>query len=57
LPADFAPDERLAYLHKKKSDTFRIFDSHGKLLAYAKKKAENNSMHPFLVFDSKNTSP
>ncbi len=51
-PVSFAPDERVKSHHKKRPDTFRIFDSHGRLLAYATKKAENNTMHPFLVFDS-----
>ena len=52
LPVSFPPDEKLASHHKKMGDTIRIFDSHGKLLAYATKKGENNTMHPFLVFHS-----
>jgi tRNA pseudouridine55 synthase len=58
LPVSLTPDKKLASHNKKIPDIFRIFDSQGKLLAYAKTKAEDNtaSMHPFLVFDSKNTS-
>jgi len=52
----FSPDEDAISEHAKSRDIFRIFDSKGKLLAFATKKAENNSLHPFLVFDSKNTS-
>jgi len=40
---------------EKKKDVFRIFDSQGKLLAFATKEAENNSLHPFMVFASKNS--
>jgi tRNA pseudouridine55 synthase len=41
---------------EKKQDIFRIFDSRGRLLAFAIKKAEKNSLHPFLVFDTENKS-
>jgi tRNA pseudouridine55 synthase len=36
--------------------TIRIFNSQGKLLAFATMKTENHSLHPFLVFDPKNPS-
>lgn len=56
VPVSFSADEDETFQHAKRPDIFRIFDSQGKLLAFATKKAENNSLHPFLVFDSKNTS-
>ncbi len=40
----------------KKQQIFRIFDSQGSLLAYAAKKTEKNSLHPFLVFNPNNSS-
>jgi len=56
LSISFSAIEDATSEHVKRPDIFRIFDSHGKLLAFAKKKAGDNSLHPFLVFDSKNTS-
>ena len=53
----FSPDGKEDSKHEKKPDVYRIFDSQGKLIAFATKKDEKNSLHPFLVFDSKNTSP
>lgn len=57
VPVSFFPFRKEYSKHENKPDIYRIFDSQGKLLAFATKKAENNSLHPFLVFGSKNTSP
>jgi tRNA pseudouridine55 synthase len=38
----------------QKQDIFRIFDSRGKLLAFATKEAQKNSLRPFIVFDPNN---
>ena len=56
-PVSFSPDGKEDSKHEKKPDVYRIFDSQGKLIAFATKKDEKNSLHPFLVFESKNTSP
>jgi tRNA pseudouridine55 synthase len=58
IPA-FAPQspssgEEINIKEKRKKDIFRIFDSRGKLIAFAKKEEAKNSFQPFMVFDSKN---
>ena len=39
-----------------REDQFRLFSSEGRLLAIARQDIEKNSLHPFLVIDSENTS-
>jgi tRNA pseudouridine55 synthase len=54
LPIVPHPEKERNIPEKHKQDIFRIFDSQGKLLAFATMDTQNNSLHPFLVFDSKN---
>ncbi|UCE39835.1 MAG: tRNA pseudouridine(55) synthase TruB [Candidatus Aminicenantes bacterium] len=56
IPVPFCPDEKASFQHEKQPAIFRIFDTREKLLAFATKKTENNSLHPFLVFDPENSS-
>jgi tRNA pseudouridine55 synthase len=56
MPASFSSHNKEDPMPEKKPDVYRIFDSQGKLFAFAAIKAENNSLHPFLVFDSQNSS-
>jgi tRNA pseudouridine55 synthase len=56
IPDAFPSEEDANTKGEKKQDIFRLFDSQGKLLAFAIKKAEKNSLHPFLVFDTENKS-
>jgi tRNA pseudouridine55 synthase len=62
---DFYPDtipvfsplsEKATTELERRPDVFRIFDSLGKLLAFARKKSKKNALHPFLVFDPKISS-
>ena len=55
IPNDF-PEEETKSKEEKKQDIYKIFDSLGKLLAFAIKERGKNSLHPFLVFNSKNNS-
>ena len=56
IPSVVSPEEDSKLKEKKEQDIFRIFDSQGRLLAFASKKAEKNSLHPFLVFGTENNS-
>jgi tRNA pseudouridine55 synthase len=54
MPMAPSPEKETNIAEEQKQDIFRIFDSQGKLLAFATKEAQKNSLHPFVVFDSKN---
>jgi len=54
LPSIPFQDKETTSAEIKKQDLFRIFDSRGKLIAFAKKNAQNNSLRPFLVFQPEN---
>jgi tRNA pseudouridine55 synthase len=56
IPNSLSAKQNANMKEKKNQDIFRIFDTQGRLLAFAIKKAENNSLHPFLVFDTENKS-
>jgi tRNA pseudouridine55 synthase len=49
-----SPKEGKKTMEKRIRDIYRIFDSRGKLIAFAKKEKAKNSFQPFMVFDSKN---
>jgi tRNA pseudouridine55 synthase len=53
--SEFALEGIALSKQQKDLDILRIFDSHGKLLALARKKPDEDAMHPFLVFDPNNT--
>lgn len=47
------PDNNLAWSRAAEKETiFKMFNSKGKLLAFARKVPEKNCLHPFLVIDS-----
>lgn len=53
--SDFIPVDKEPSQNQAEPEISRVFDAHGKLIAFAKKKPEDNSMHPFLVFDTNNS--
>jgi tRNA pseudouridine55 synthase len=56
FPSVFPSQQENDPIRNKTQQIFRIFDTKGSLLAYASKKPEKNSLHPFLVFNPKNSS-
>ena len=52
IPDTLFSEEKASSRGEKKQAIFRIFDSQGKLLAFATFRSEGNSLHPFVVFDS-----
>lgn len=54
MPMTPSPEKGTNIADEQKQDIYRIFDSHGKILAFATKEAQTNSLHPFVVFDPKN---
>lgn len=56
LPPSSFPDGKPSSIDDKSSTIYRIFDSRQKLLAFAQKKLKSDALHPFLVFDPKNSS-
>ena len=45
-----------SYSNKEKGNILKVFDVNGELLAFAKKNAEKQSLHPFLVLHTRETS-
>ena len=55
IPDSHVSDDKEISRHKKMVGVFRIFDQREKLIALASKKTGNQALHPFLVFDPKNS--
>ena len=50
IPESFYAEDESEREESEKRHIFRVFDAKGRLLAFATKKKENDSLHPFMVF-------